>query len=88
MKETYSKAPWHVQGTLIVTDDGTMVAQAVKQADLRLIAAAPRLLAALKSIANWDSHSVKLAVNFGSNGVRDNYRSIARAAIAEAEGDK
>jgi len=55
------------------------------KAKIRLEKAAPDLLAALKAIAAWDSHSIKLAVDFGANGVRDHYLSIARAAIAKAE---
>lgn len=36
---------------------------------------------ALEKIAEWSSHSVKLSVDYGSNGVRDFYRNIARTAL-------
>ena len=43
------------------------------------------LLEALKTIESWNSHTTAYAVDFGSNGVRDFYRAIARQAIAKAE---
>ena len=46
------------------------------------------LLEALKQIANWNTHTGTLAVDFGANGVRDFYRDIALSAIAAAEGEK
>ena len=42
------------------------------------------LLEALKTIESWNSHTA-YAVDFGSNGVRDFYRAIARQSIAKAE---
>lgn len=38
---------------------------------------------ALERIAAWDEHDLDLAVNFGSNGVRDYYRAIAREALEQ-----
>ena len=43
------------------------------------------LLDALKTIESWKSHTTAYAVDFGSNGVRDFYRAIARQSIAKAE---
>ena len=43
------------------------------------------LLDALKTIERWNSHTTAYAVDFGSNGVRDFYRAIARQSIAKAE---
>ena len=43
------------------------------------------LLDALKTIESWSSHTTAYAVDFGSNGVRDFYRAIARQSIAKAE---
>lgn len=43
------------------------------------------LLEALKTIESWNSHTTAYAVDFGSNGVRDFYRAIARQSIAKAE---
>ena len=43
------------------------------------------LLEALKIIESWNSHTTAYAVDFGSNGVRDFYRAIARQSIAKAE---
>ena len=37
---------------------------------------------ALEKIAAWNSHDPMLGVDYGSNGVRDFYRKIARAALA------
>ena len=43
------------------------------------------LMEALKTIESWNSHTTAYAVDFGSNGVRDFYRAIARQSIAKAE---
>lgn len=40
------------------------------------------LAQALQQIADWNSHTTEYAVDYGSNGVRDFYRNIARAALA------
>lgn len=37
---------------------------------------------ALERILAWDEHSLELAVNRGSNGVRDYYRTVAKEALA------
>lgn len=52
---------------------GSMTNQSNTQAALR---------EALQQIANWASHPSDLGVNFGSNGVRDFYRQLARNALA------
>lgn len=39
------------------------------------------LKAALSKIEEWDQHTIDLAVNQGSNGVRDLYRDVARKAL-------
>ena len=36
---------------------------------------------ALKAIANWKSHTAEFSIDFGSNGVRDFYRNVARKAL-------
>ena len=45
---------------------------------------------ALQTIARWNSHTTELSIDYGSSGVRDFYRNIARAAIviAAAEQEK
>lgn len=43
------------------------------------------LLEALTMIENWSSHTTEFSVDFGSNGVRDFYRAIARAAISKGK---
>ena len=40
-----------------------------------------RLRKALKEIANWKSHTAEFSIDFGSNGVRDFYRNVARRAL-------
>jgi hypothetical protein len=40
-----------------------------------------RLRKALTQIEEWRSHTLQLAVDFGSNSVSDAYRGIARAAL-------
>jgi hypothetical protein len=45
-----------------------------------------QLLKVLDCIEKWDQHTTEFAVDWGSNGVRDLYRGIARAAIAKATG--
>ena len=40
-----------------------------------------RLESALIRIANWSGHNPQCAIDHGSNGVRDYYRNIARAAL-------
>lgn len=44
------------------------------------------LTQALQQIADWNSHTTEYAVDYGSNGVRDFYRNIARAALAAPAG--
>lgn len=39
---------------------------------------------ALQQIADWNSHTTEFSVDYGSNGVRDFYRGIARAALSQA----
>lgn len=39
------------------------------------------LEAALQQIADWQSHSSEFSVDYGSNGVRDFYRLIAKQAL-------
>ena len=43
------------------------------------------LTQALQQIADWNSHTTEYAVDYGSNGVRDFYRSIARAALSATQ---
>ncbi len=43
------------------------------------------LTQALQQIADWNSHTTEYAVDYGSNGVRDFYRNIARAALSAAQ---
>lgn len=40
---------------------------------------------ALSQIEAWQSHTLELAVERGSNGVRDFYRQIAKEALAAGE---
>lgn len=40
---------------------------------------------ALIKIANWNSHTTEFAINNGSNGTRDLYREVARAALQDME---
>lgn len=61
-------------------------------ANARLIAAAPELLAALKTISAWEfpmiesrGEMVSYGTAYGSNGQRDYMLNIAREAIAKAE---
>lgn len=37
---------------------------------------------ALNRIAAWDEHDVSMSVDYGSNGVRDYYRRVAREAVS------
>lgn len=43
------------------------------------------LTQALQEIADWNSHTTEFAVDYGSNGVRDFYRCIARAALSATQ---
>lgn len=40
---------------------------------------------ALLRISNWNEHDSGLALDYGSNGVRDYYRSIATMALTELD---
>ena len=40
------------------------------------------LVEALQKINNWNTHSTKLAVDFGSNGVRDYYRRHVQIVLS------
>lgn len=44
-----------------------------------------RLESALVRITNWDTHNPQLAVDHGSNGVRNYYRNIARSALEKSK---
>jgi hypothetical protein len=46
------------------------------------------MLEALTKIERWSSHTTQMAVDHGSNGVRDLYRAIASSAIAKATGEQ
>lgn len=91
----HTESPWEValdsrSKAVIVHHQGKSIATVRgknAENDAILIAAVPDLLEALETIANWKDHSPKLAVNFGSNGVRDYYRNIAKAVIAKANGE-
>ena len=48
-----------------------------------LMARVERLERALIRIANWSEHNPQCAIDHGSNGVRNYYRNIARAALEE-----
>ena len=43
------------------------------------------LLEALTMIENWSSHTTEFSVDFGSKGVRDFYRTIARSAVSKGK---
>ena len=43
------------------------------------------LTQALQQIADWNSHTTEFAVDYGSNGVRDFYRNIARLALSATQ---
>ena len=43
------------------------------------------LESALIRIKSWDEHTLEFAVDYGSNGVRDHYRNIARGALEETK---
>ena len=49
--------------------------------ELALMARISELDSALQKIAIWQSHSSDLSVDYGSNGVRDFYRLIAKQAL-------
>lgn len=85
---SHTPGPWHVDGVEIIADGGRCIVWELGQsledrtADAALIAAAPDLLAALKTIAansdeenEWDAVE-KLHANLAA----------AEAAIAKAEG--
>lgn len=60
------------------------IAEWNKRHDDTLTAKVAELEAALSKIERWDQHDIDLAVNQGSNGVRDLYREIARKALKES----
>lgn len=71
----------HVGNVTDIDDDGQDLPVEVWQANAKLIAAAPDLLAACKEFVNW----------YGSDSSefnRDNAYERARAAIAKAEGEE
>lgn len=72
------------------TDDGTPVLWSCVECNLKfepitaradLEAENARLRKALTQIFAWNQHPSGLAVDYGSNGVRDFYRGIANAAL-------
>lgn len=68
----------HLENYPLISEHGFSMYESVK-------AQRDELLAALKRISAWNEHTVKFAVDHGSNGVRDLYRSIADDAIAKCE---
>jgi hypothetical protein len=46
------------------------------------------MLEALTKIEKWSSHTTKMSVDHGSNGVRDFYRAIASFAMDKATGEQ
>ncbi len=57
----------------------TEVEEALKASEERCAT----LTDALIRIANWSEHNPQCAIDYGSNGVRDYYRNIARFALEE-----
>lgn len=76
--------PWHVdtycgKRAVLDGDSGVIAERVPNEADARLIAAAPELLAALREIDALDDSVV------GLNRI-EYARSVARAALAKVEG--
>jgi hypothetical protein len=104
---TYTKAPWHICTTghglrLIRDENGYCVAEAVKpansgaayidaDANARLIAAAPDMLAALEAVLPdlWDGLEFATDQNANEAWLADALHrlDVARAAIAKAKGE-
>lgn len=87
----HTPGPWKCEEHVIVDEDGQQVAsvlpfydekEAESLADARLIAAAPELLAACKTLADY------VANLEGGNGRDYGIVKVARAAIARAEGNQ
>jgi len=97
----HTPAPWHFK-KLAMHDGGHVVmftaqngqrthrldcAGEFKEADAQLIAAAPELLAACKSMIEWDDREKDHAVDFYARmALCEAAFNAARAAIAKAEG--
>lgn len=62
-------------------NDGNEIRK-LREANAELTQKIDRLIGALQTIERWGSHTSDLSVEYGSNGVRDFYRTIARAASA------
>lgn len=79
-KDVWSHSPAQMQAYAIAAiqaqdnSNGVVVSQCVPDGYAQ----------ALQTIADWNAHSLELAVEQGSNGVRDFYRQIAIAALAAA----
>ena len=100
-KAAHTPAPWHFK-KLAMHDGGHVVmftaqngqrthrldcAGEFKEADAQLIAAAPELLAACKSMIEWDDREKDHAVDFYARmALCEAAFNAARAAIAKAEG--
>lgn len=57
----------------------------INQTDQNLKQQVVYLRKTLKIILEWNSHAVELAYDYGSNGVRDYYRNIAKRALQDTE---
>jgi uncharacterized coiled-coil protein SlyX len=62
-------------------DRATLASSAAEPAALSSQAPADERDVALSKIADWNSHTTQMSVDYGSNGVRDFYRQIACAAL-------
>lgn len=60
--------------------------QAARVPDASPAAKDAGLVAALQKIADWNSHTAEFSMDYGSNGLRDLYRQIARDALSKIGG--
>lgn len=93
----YTPGPWHVaerddDGDVLYTveADNLPVAyiyrKAEREANARLIAAAPEMLEALKELTAWDLENLPGEVSLGFSGIEKDI-ALAKAAIAKATGE-
>jgi len=83
----HTPRPWHQQGPFVLDADERVVCMTYNDYDrsrVRLIAAAPKLLAALERVETWMQITVELN---GLHGTDCDVLDAVRAALAEARGE-
>lgn len=92
LRETYkqSAAELHLLDAEVnriskLADKWNLECDEMREDNKRLAAEVKTLRDALETIEMWQSHTSKYSIDYGSNGVRELYRDIARQALTRSK---